>query len=138
MASTTAICTVFKQTCLERMASGGDTFKLALYVAAATNGAGTTAYSATNEASGTNYTAGGATLTSQAVTTSGTTAYADFADVRFSNSTVTAASCLIYNSTKANEAVQVHDFGGDVSSVAGNFDVTMPAAAAGTAITRLA
>lgn len=143
MASTTAICTSFKQELLVKghdfTLSTGDTFKIALYTSTATHAATTTAYSATNEVSGTGYTATGNTLTNVTPTTSGTTAITDFADTTWSTSTITAASCLIYNDTDAgNASVQVHDFGGDKTSTAADFTITFPTADASNAIIRIA
>lgn len=142
MAITTAMATSFKSELMQALhnflLSGGNTFKLALYTSAATLGASTTAYSATNEASGTNYTAGGATLTRIDPTTSGTTAYTDFADLTFSTVTITANGCLIYNSTNSNRAVSSHAFGGDVTATAGNLVIVFPTADASNAILRIA
>ena len=99
MAITQAMCTSFKVELMTGThnftASSGNSFKLALYTSSATMSAATTAYSATNEASGTNYTAGGAALTNITPVSSGTTALADFADLTFSNATITARGCLI-------------------------------------------
>lgn len=142
MAITTAMATSFKSELMQALhnflLSGGNTFKLALFTSAATLGAATTAYSTTNEATGTNYTAGGANLTRIDPTTSGTTAYTDFADLTFSTVTITANGCLIYNDTNADRAVSVHAFGGDVTATAGDLVIQFPAAAAGTAILRIA
>jgi hypothetical protein len=143
MASTTAICTSFKQELMVKghdfTTSTGDTFKIALYTSSATNGAATTSYSATNEVSGTGYTATGNTLTNVTPTTSGTTAYTDFADTTWSTATITAASCLIYNDTAAGDpSVLVQDFGGDKTSTAADFTISFPTADASNAILRLA
>jgi hypothetical protein len=142
MAITSAICTSFKQELLvgthNFTASSGNTFKLALYTSSATLGAGTTAYSATNEVSGTNYTAGGNALTNVTPTTSGTTAIVDFADLTFGTATVTARGCLIYNDTNSDKAVAAIDFGGDKTSTAGNFTIVFPSPTATGAIIRLA
>lgn len=120
------------------LSSGGDTFKAALYVAAATLDAATTAYSATNEVAATGgYTAGGATLTRVNPALSGTTAYTDFADVTYAASTITARGMLIYNSTDSNAAVSSHDFGSDKSSSGGDFVLQFPTADASNAILRL-
>lgn len=115
-----------------------DTIKIALYTSAATLDATTTAYSATNEVSGTGYTAGGGTLTGAVISTSGTTAFVDFADFTWSSSTITARGALIYNSSKANRAIAVLDFGSDKSSSASNFTIQFPTADATNAILRLA
>jgi len=142
MAITTAMPTSFKSEILvgthNFTASTGDTFKLALYTSSATLGASTTAYSSTNEASGTNYTAGGGTLTSVTPTTSGTTAFCDFSDLVFSTATITARGCLIYNSSKSNKACSVHDFGADKTATAGDFTIVFPTADASNAIIRIA
>ena len=107
MAITTALCTSFKQELMEAVHnfknSGGNTFNLALYTSSASLGAGTTAYTTSNEVSGTNYTAKGASLTRVDPTTSGTTAFTDFADLTFSNATVTARGCLIFNDTASGD-----------------------------------
>lgn len=142
MAITTAMCTSFKKELFEGkhnfLLSGGDTFKLALFVAAATLGAGTTAYSSTNEATGTNYSAGGSNLTRIDPTSSGTTGFIDFADLTFSNVTITARGCLIYNDTDGDSACSAHDFGSDKTATAGDFVIQMPAADASNAILRIA
>lgn len=140
MAITQAMCTSFKAELLAGVHDfTTDTFKVALYTSSATLDAATTAYSATNEASGTNYTAGGETLTvaGGSVSTSGTTAFVDFSDVSWAASTITARGALIYNSSQANKAVAVLDFGADKSSADGTFEITMPAADASNAIIRL-
>lgn len=120
-------------------ASTGNTFKLALYTNSASFTAATTAYTATNEISGTGYTAGGGTLTNVTPTTSGTTAFTDFADLTFSTATITARGALIYNDTAAGDpAVVVLDFGSDKSSTAGDFTIVFPTADASNAIIRIA
>ena len=118
MAITTAMCTSFKKELLEAVHnfknSGGSTFNLALYTSSATLGASTTAYTTSNEVSGTNYTAKGAALTRVDPSSSGTTALTDFADLTFSNATVTARGALIFNeSASGDPAVCALDFGGD-------------------------
>lgn len=142
MAITQAMCTSFKVELLTGTHnftnSSGDTFKLALYTSSASLGASTTAYSATNEASGTGYSAGGGTLTNVTPTSSGTTAFTDFADLTFSSATITARGCLIYNSTDSNKAVAVLDFGGDKTSTNGDFTIQFPTADASNAIIRIA
>ena len=142
MAITSAICTSFKQELLvgthNFTNSSGNSFKLALYTSSATLGAGTTAYVTTGQATGTNYTAGGSALTNVTPTTSSTTAFCDFADLTFSNATVTARGCLIYNDTQSDKAVCAIDFGGDKTSTAGDFTVVFPTADASNAIIRLA
>tara|TARA_R110000764_G_scaffold132920_1_gene220820 strand:+ start:1048 stop:1476 length:429 start_codon:yes stop_codon:yes gene_type:complete len=142
MAITSTLTTSFKKELLEAThnfsASGGNSFKLALYTSSASLGATTTAYSSTNEASGTNYTATGSALTNIAPTSASTTGFTDFSDLTFSNATVTARGCLIYNDTNSDKAVAAIDFGGDKTSTAGDFTIVFPAAAAGTAIIRIA
>jgi len=143
MAITQAMCTSFKKELMEAkhnfLASGGNTFKLALYTSSATLDATTTAYTATNEASGTGYTAGGAALTNIDPTTSGTTAFTDFADLTFSTATITARGALIYNDTAAGDpSVIVLDFGADKTSTAGDFTISFPTADASNAIIRIA
>jgi len=120
-------------------ASTGNTFKLALYDNNASFTAATTAYTATNEVSGTGYSAGGGTLTNITPTTSGTTAFADFSDLTFSTATITARGALIYNDTAAGDpSVVVLDFGGDKTSTAGDFTIVFPTADASNAIIRIA
>lgn len=112
---------------------------LALYTSSATLSAATTAYSATNEASG--VTAGGYQLTISASMPSltSTTAWMDFSDLVISTVTTTARGCLIYNKYGAlNRAVSVHDFGADKTSTAGDFTVVFPTADSSNAILRLA
>ena len=143
MAITQAMCTSFKVELLtgthDFTNSTGDTFKLALYTSSATLGASTTAYTVTNEVSGTGYSAGGGTLTNVTPTSSGTTAFTDFADLTFSSATITARGCLIYNDTEAGDpAVAVLDFGGDKTSTNGDFTIQFPAADASNAIIRIA
>ena len=142
MAISQAMCTSFKQELLvgthNFTASSGNTFKLALYTSSASLGAGTTAYTSSNEASGTNYSATGAALTSVTPTTSGTTAFCDFSDLTFSNVTITARGALIYNDTQSDKAVCVLDFGGDKTATAGDFTVAFPTADASSAIIRIA
>tara|TARA_R110002020_G_scaffold40708_8_gene120270 strand:+ start:6548 stop:6976 length:429 start_codon:yes stop_codon:yes gene_type:complete len=142
MAITTAMCTSFKKELLEAkhnfLASGGNTFKLALYTSSATLGASTTAYATANEVSGTGYSAGGGTLTNVNPTTSSTTAFTDFADLTFSGATITANGALIYNSTNSDRAVCALAFGGDKSSTAGDFTIQFPVAGASSAIIRIA
>ena len=142
MASSTAMCTSFKRELMEALhnflLSGGNTFKIALYTSSATNGASTTVYSATNEISGTGYTAGGENLTRVDPATSGTTAFTDFADKSWSSASFTAASSLVYNSTNGNSAVIVNDFGGDKTVSSGTFTIQFPVADSSNAIIRIA
>lgn len=134
MPITTAICNSYKQEILEGVHSNADTYKLALFTSAATMGASTTAYSTTNEASGTGYTAGGATLSGLTTGLASGTAYLTFSDPSWANSTITARGCLIYNASKGNKAVAVFDFGQDVTSTNGTFTVDLPAAGASSLV----
>ena len=143
MAITQAMATSFKKELLEAkhnfLASGGNSFKLALYTSSATMGATTTAYSTNQEVSGTNYTAAGAALTNINPTSGGTTGFTDFADLTFGTATLTARGCLIYNDTASGDpSVATIDFGGDKTSTAGDFTIVFPSAAASTAIIRIA
>ena len=151
MANTQAMCTSFKNEILQayhnfgttvtRAGTGADTFKAALYLASATINASTTAYTVTGEVTGTNYTAGGVTVTNAtAPTTSGTTAYwTPSASLVYTNVTLSTAfdTVLIYNSTQSNRAVSVHTFGSQTVT-AGTFTLTMPTNAAGTALLNIA
>jgi hypothetical protein len=137
------LCTSFKKELLEGIhdfrLSGGDDFKLALYDNSASFTAATTAYTSSNEvaASG-SYVAGGGSLTRIDPTTSGTTAFTDFADISFTTATITAYGALIYNDTATgNPTVCVLDFGGAKTSTAGTFTVIFPTADASTAIIRI-
>ena len=143
------MCTSFKNELLYGVhdfdASTGDTFKIALYTSSATLDASTTAYSATNEVSGTGYSAGGQALTNVNPTTSGTTAFTDFDDETFTTATITARGALIYNTTPnttsisvSNPSVVVLDFGADKTSTAGDFTIVFPTADASNAIIRIA
>ena len=141
MAISQAMCTSFKKelmTATHNFTAASNVFKLALYTSSASLGAGTTAYTSSNEASGTGYTAKGAFLTSVTPTTSGTTALTDFNDLTFSTATITARGCMIYNSSDNNKSVATIDFGGDKTSTAGDFTIVFPAAASSTAIIRIA
>ena len=113
-----------------------DTFKIALYNAAADLGAATTVYSPSNEVVGTGYIATGKTLTGTTVTVSGTTAYVDFADVVWDPANFTTRGALIYNASKSNKTVAVLNFGADKTATT-TFTVAMPANAATTALIRL-
>lgn len=146
MALTQAFCTSCKvqlMTATHNFTNGANIFMLALFRATAsivgTFGAGTTNYSdmGADEASGTNYTAGGSALTNVTPTSSGTTAYADFADLVFTNVTITTSGALIYNSSAADKAVGVFSFGGDKTATAGDMTMIFPTADASNAIIRL-
>jgi len=139
MAITAAVCNSFKQEILQGTHASADTYKIALYTSTATLDATTTAYSATNEVSGTGYSAGGATLSGFTVGGSGSTAWLDFTtDPSWPSATITARGALIYNSSKSNKAVAVLNFGSDVTSTASTFTVTFPVADAANALLRIA
>ena len=143
MAITQAMCTSFKQALLDgEMDFSSDTsqtYKIALFTESAELSAATTAYSTTNEVSGTGYTAGGNTLTiSTNPTTSGTTAFLSFSNTTWSTATITARGALIYQSGGSNPAVAVLDFGGNKTSTAGDFQIQFPTADASSAIIRIA
>ena len=145
MAISSAICNTFKQEILvgthNFTASSGNAFKIALYTSSASLGAGTTAYSSSNEISNTSgsaYSAGGKTITSVTPALDGSTACCDFADVSFTSASFTANGCLIYNDTQADKAVCVVAFGGDKTVSSGTFTIQFPAADASNAIVRIA
>ena len=151
MAIAQAMCTSFKKELLEGVHnfknSGGDTFKLALFAegtgakssTTATLGASTTALVTTGEvASSGTYATGGGSLTRVDPTTSGTTAFTDFADLSFTTATITAMGALIYNSTNSNKAVCVLDFTSNKTSTSGTFTIQFPTADASNAIIRIA
>ena len=145
MAITTAMCNTVKQELL-----GGvhdldtNSLKVALIKASpsGTYGAATTNYSDvtgnSDEASGTNYSAGGQVLDSASITLSGSTAFVDFADEVFSNLTISADGAIIYNSSQGNKAIAVFNFGSTVTSTAGDFTVVFPTADASNAVIRIA
>lgn len=156
MANTQSMCTSFMSelmtathnfgTAPTRGTSAADTFKAALYLTTATVDASTTAYSSTNEVSGTNYSPGGVTVTnanpplnSNTNATAGTAYWTPSASITYTNVTLTTAfDCvLIYNSSQSNKAVSVHTFGSQTIT-AGTFTLTMPANGTSTALLRLA
>ena len=144
MAITTAMCNSFKQELL-----GGvhdldtDTLKVALikeaptgtYDATITNYSDLTGNS--DEAVGTNYTAGGQSLDSPAISLSGGTAFVDFADEVFTNLTIAADGAILYNASQGNKAIAVFDFGGTVISTSGDFTIVFPTADAANAVIRI-
>ena len=141
------MCTSFKQELLtgsHDFTNGNDQFKLALYDNNASFTAATTAYTTSNEVSASgSYSAGGGTLTNVTPTTSGTTAFTDFADLTFTSATITARGALIYNTQTAGgsgttDTVVVLDFGSDKSSTSGDFQIVFPTADASNAIIRIA
>jgi intracellular septation protein A len=153
MANTQALCTSFKVDLLNAVhafngtgvpahtVSTADTFKAALYLASATVNATTTAYSATNEVSGTGYTAGGVAVTfGTAPSSTSTTAFlTPSASIVFSSVTLATAfdAVLLYNSSQSNKAVSVHTFGSQTVT-AGTFTLTMPTNDSATGLIRLA
>jgi len=142
MAITTAMCNSFKQELL-----GGvhdldtDTLKIALIKAspAGTYGAATTNYSniTSDEAVGTNYTAGGQVLDSPVISLSSGVAFVDFADETFTNLTISADGAIIYNASKANRAIALFNFGSTVTSTSGDFTIVFPTATSSTAVIRI-
>jgi hypothetical protein len=150
MAIAQAMCTSFKTELLtgtHNFATNGNAFKLALYAeggggkssTTATLGATTTAYTTTGEiANSGSYAAGGGTLTKVAPTSSGTTAFTDFADLSFTTATITAMGALIYNDTNSDKAVCVLDFSTNKTSTSGTFTIQFPTADASNAIIRIA
>jgi hypothetical protein len=144
MAITTAMCNSFKEELL-----GGvhdldtDTLKVALIKASpsGTYGAATTNYSdltgGSDEAVGTNYTAGGQELDSATITLSGNTAFVDFADEVFTNLTISADGAIIYNASQGNAAIATFDFGGTVTSTSGDFTIVFPTADSSNAVIRI-
>lgn len=147
MAITTSILTSFKGELLKgghNLDAAGDTLKMSLIKSgmAGTYGAASTNYSNitgnTDEASGTGYTAGGASMTNSGVSTTGTTAIADFGNVTWAGATISVAGCMMYNSSKSNKGIAVWDFGGTQSVSAATFTITMPASGASTSLIRIA
>ena len=157
MAITQAMCTSFKAEILlavhDFRATGGDTFKLALYTSSASIDANTTTYTVSNEVTGTNYTAGGGTLVNGGVTASNASAsagtgFTTFSNLTFANATITARGALIYNTTPSangtanttltNASVAVLDFGSDKTSTAGDFTIIFPTNNNTSAIIRIA
>jgi len=137
------MCTSFKKELMEAkhnfLLSGGSTFQIALYTDSASFTAATTAYTTSNEISGTNYSAKGNTLTRIDPTTSSTTAYADFADTSWSTATFSAMGAMIFNDTASGDpSVIILDFGALKTATAGTFTIAFPAADASNAIIRIA
>ena len=136
MAITQAMATSFKAEILDEVHDlAADTIKIALYTSSASLGASTTAYSTSNEISGTGYSAGGVTLTSTTVSTSGTTAFFDADDPTWTSASFTARGALIYNSSASDKAIAVLNFGGDFTVSSGTFRIVFPAAGANAIIT---
>jgi hypothetical protein len=156
MANTASLCTSFLSDLLNgthnfgtapvRASGASDTFKGALYLVSATYNAATTAYSATGEVSGTNYTAGGVTVTNATApastntsSTAGIAYWTPSASLVYTNVTLSTAfdTVLIYNSTQSNKAVGVYTFGSQTIT-AGTFTLTMPSNTTTTALIRIA
>ena len=148
MAIAQAVCNTFKRDLLKGFhdfANGGSTFKIALYLDTASLGASTEDYSATNETSGTNYVAGGQTLTNQSVTggTAASTAYVDFTtNPQWTSASFTANGAMIYNTTTdggsgTTDSVCILAFGSDFTATNGTFTIEFPAPGTSTAILRL-
>jgi hypothetical protein len=136
MAITQAMCTSFKAEILDEVHDlAADTLKIALYTSSASLGASTTAYTTSNEISGSGYSAGGETLTSTTVSTSGTTAFFDADDPTWTSASFTARGALIYNSSASDKAIAVLNFGGDFTVSSGTFRIVFPAAGANAIIT---
>ena len=137
-----AIANSFKQQLLEGghdfVLSTGDVFKLALYTSAASFTSATTIYTSTNEvANSGQYSTGGGVLTNVSPLVSSGVAFIDFADISFTGVTLTAAGCLIYNTSNTNAVVAVLDFSGDKTATAGTFTIQFPAATSSAAILRI-
>jgi len=142
MAITQAVANSFKGELLQAQhnftAATGNVFKLALYTSAATLSSATTVYTSTNEVANTGqYVTGGGVLTNVSPVVSSGVAFIDFADISFTGVTLTAAGCLIYNTSSSNKAVVVLDFGGDKTATAGTFTVQFPADTSSAAILRI-
>jgi len=155
MANTQSMCTSFMGELMTathnfgtapiRAATTADTFKAALYLTSATVNAATTAYSATGEVSGTNYSAGGVTVTNATApiatnssSTAGVAYWTPSASITYTTVTLSTAfdAVLIYNSSQSNKAVSVHTFGSQTIT-AGTFTLTMPSNTTTTALLRL-
>ena len=153
MAITQAICTSFKVELLtgtHNLTNGANTIKAALFTSSATLSAATTAYTAPSDATAdptnthevtttsTNYPGGGEALTNVTPTSSSTTAIADFNNLTFSNVSLTARGCLLYNTSASNKALIVLDFGADKTATTGDFTIQFPTADTSNAIIRIA
>lgn len=140
MAITQALCNSYKKEILEGVHTSTHVYKIALYTSSASLDANTTAYTTNNEVSstaGTNYSAGGTTLSGFATASSSNTAFIDFSDPSWAASYITARGAMIYNSSVSNKAVAVYDFGSDVISTNGTFTVVMPSATSTAAVIRI-
>ena len=136
MAITQAMCTSFKSEILDEQHDlVADTLKIALYTSSANLDASTTAFTTTQEISGTGYSSGGVELTNRTVSTSSTTAFFDADDPTWTSASFTARGALIYNSSNSNKAIAVLNFGGDFTVSSGTFRIVFPAAGANAIIT---
>jgi hypothetical protein len=138
MTITAAFTNQAKLDALVALCPPANVYKIALYTSAATLSKATTIYSTTNEVVGTGYTAGGQVLAGIAQSLDTDTAIMDFTDPSWASSTITARGATIYDSTNGNKVRAVLDFGADITSTNGPFNVTLPAAAAATAVVRIA
>jgi hypothetical protein len=137
MAITQAMCTSFKEDLFNKEQDlDTDTIKIALYTSSASLGAGTTAYTTSNEvANGNGYATGGVVLANSTVATTGTTAYVDFDNPEWTSASFTARGALIYNDTTAGDnSIAVLDFGGDFTVSSGTFRIVFPAPGAAAII----
>jgi len=137
------MCTSFKVEILKAVHnftnSTGNTFRCAMYTNSASFTAATTAYTATNEVTGTAYVAKGNALVNVTPTSTSTTAFTDFSDTTWSSSTITARGAMIYNdSATADPSVVILDFGSDKSSSSGDFTIVFPTGDSTSAIIRIA
>jgi plasmid replication initiation protein len=138
MAIVQALANTFKEDLMDTTANlEANTLKVALYDNTATLSSATTAYATANEVTGTNYTAGGETMTGMAVTLDGSTAIFDADNVSWANATITAQAAVIYNNSLSNAAIAVLDFGGNKTSTNGTFEIQFPNANASTALIRI-
>jgi hypothetical protein len=140
MAISQAVANSFKAELMKgthNLDAAGNTLKIALYMSSATLNGTTTAYTATNEAAGDGYVAGGNTLAGQVVTQSTSISYVDFTDSAWAASSITARGAMIYNSTAANRAIIILDFGSDKTSAISTFTVLFPSADTTNAIIRI-
>ena len=138
MAITQGMCVSFKEEILIGVHDlTSDVLKMALFTESATLSPLTTAYSTSNEVSGTGYSAGGNTVSDVLISSSGSSALIDFANVVWSTSTFITRGALLYNSSKQNRAIAVFDFGSNISVVSGNFELTVPTSSPSTAILRI-
>ena len=142
--TTNAICNSFKKELLEGVHNfsnpGGNSFKLALYGSPATLGKSTTSFTTGGQVTSPSggYSSGGKALVNTGTSVASDTAITDFADLSFTNVTITARGALIYNDTNGDKAVAVLDFGGDKTATAGTFTIQFPAFTTSAAILRIA